>query len=220
MTRPEIPDAAVAAIAAAIEDNPVAPARRQAELVVRELLRLGFRVDSPIGRPTKAAATGEFVNGGINPRRKPISPPPPPESAYAPVTARIEAHMADTQTPGSTAPELTARQRQMLHWLSDGLTVAEIAARFRMRQGEVLQEVEGLRVVFGARTDAQLVGIAHEAGLLVPARLPWASEKDRRGRDVEVARFEGLTSKPRATAADARLIAARLEAGFAGGEPR
>lgn len=116
--------------------------------------------------------------------------------------------------------ELTPRQRQMLHWLADGLTVADIATRFRMPQVKVMQEVEALRKAFGARTDAQLVGIGHELGLLRPARPPWAAERDPRGRDVEPPKLEGLTPKPRATAADARAIAARLEAGFAGGEQR
>lgn len=53
----DIPDAAIAAIAAVIEDNPFAPPRRQAELAVEELRRLGFRMDVPgLRLPTTNAA--------------------------------------------------------------------------------------------------------------------------------------------------------------------
>jgi DNA-binding CsgD family transcriptional regulator len=128
--------------------------------------------------------------------------------------------MGNTRTPDSydtLQDGLSARQKQMVHWLADGLTVAEIAGRFRMPQAAVLHEVVALREAFGARTDAQLVGIAYEAGMFERVRAPWASERDPRGRNVpEVPRLAGLTPKPRATAADARVIAARLEAGFAG----
>lgn len=128
--------------------------------------------------------------------------------------------MGDTRTPDSydtLQDGLSARQKQMIHWLADGLTVAEIAGRFRMPQTVVLREVEALRGAFGARTDAQLVGIAYEAGMFERVRAPWASERDPRGRDVpQVPRLAGLTPKPRATAGDARLIAEWLEAGFVG----
>lgn len=57
MTSPNIPDAAMAAIAAVLEDNRYAEPKRQLELIEAELRRLGFRSDAPTGRPTRAAAS-------------------------------------------------------------------------------------------------------------------------------------------------------------------
>lgn len=56
MTSKDVPDAASAAIAAVLEDNPFAPPKRQAELIAQELRRLGFRICAPTGRATKPAA--------------------------------------------------------------------------------------------------------------------------------------------------------------------
>jgi hypothetical protein len=47
MRRDPIPAAVGAAIRAVIEDNPFAPPWRQAELVVRELQALGYRIQAP-----------------------------------------------------------------------------------------------------------------------------------------------------------------------------
>lgn len=56
MTSNDVPDAVAAVISAVLQDSPFAPPRRQAELVVAELRRLGFRVSVPTGRPTRLAA--------------------------------------------------------------------------------------------------------------------------------------------------------------------
>jgi hypothetical protein len=59
MTSRVVPDAVAAVIAAVIEDNPYAPPRRQGELAVAELRRLGFRMaGAAIGRSTTTAVDG------------------------------------------------------------------------------------------------------------------------------------------------------------------
>lgn len=50
-----IPDAVAALIAAAIEDNPFAPPRRQGLLAVEALRREGWRISAPARRATKQA---------------------------------------------------------------------------------------------------------------------------------------------------------------------
>lgn len=58
MSGVDMPPAAVAVIAAVIEDNPFAPPKRQAQLVVEALRREGWRITAPVaGRATKLAVS-------------------------------------------------------------------------------------------------------------------------------------------------------------------
>jgi hypothetical protein len=64
MTSPDVPDAVAAVVAAVLEDHPYAPPRRQAELIVGELRRLGFRVVVPMGRATTEAVEPQEALSG------------------------------------------------------------------------------------------------------------------------------------------------------------
>jgi DNA-binding CsgD family transcriptional regulator len=121
----------------------------------------------------------------------------------------------------SGPPALTPRERTLLDHLADGLTPAQVGARMHLSPEAVRAAVGRLRDRLGASTTAHMVHRAHELGLLGGARrLPWSSDRGS-SRSVEmpepVLRESALSPKPRTGPADARVIAARLEASFRGG---
>lgn len=99
----------------------------------------------------------------------------------------------------------------------DGLTVEQIATRLGLTPHPVRTRIGRLRRLFDADTTAQLVHRAHVLGLFQVPR-PRAPYVHLVGDDVApvIERGPVLSPKPRATAVDARLIAARLEASFRG----
>lgn len=75
MRRDPIPAAVGAAIRAVIEDNPFAPPWRQAELAVRELQALGYRIQAPRHDPRRHAGSE-----GLSGAARPLGPGGPPEA--------------------------------------------------------------------------------------------------------------------------------------------
>ena len=116
----------------------------------------------------------------------------------------------------SDPPALAPRDRTFLAMLADGLTQGEIATRMHLSPEAVGTAVARLRERLGARTTAHMVHRGHELGLLGERPVPRWSCGPGTGQVLEVLppveRGSALSRKPRATAADARLIAARLEA--------
>ena len=67
--------------------------------------------------------------------------------------------------------ELTAREREVMALVGEGLTNQEIAARFVLSPATVKTHVNRAMMKLGARDRAQLVVIAYESGLVRPG---WA----------------------------------------------
>ena len=113
-------------------------------------------------------------------------------------------------------PQLTVRQMTLLGYLADGLSPGQIGRRFGISSRSVTAARWRLRVALGASSDPQAVHRAYELGLLrVAVARPVAG--DWPAGQVGAVSGGVLTPKPRATPADARAIAARLEASFRGG---
>lgn len=92
------------------------------------------------------------------------------ESVLAPaVTRRLVENYArpseDARRPAPRLVGLTAREREVLVLIANGLSNAEIAARLVISLPTVKSHVSSLLAKLGARDRAQLVIIAYESGL-------------------------------------------------------
>jgi DNA-binding NarL/FixJ family response regulator len=90
------------------------------------------------------------------------------------VTRRLIAEFATRAKQPPPAPaldELTAREREMMALVAEGLSNEEIAARFVLSPATVKTHVNRAMMKLGARDRAQLVVLAYETGLVRPG---WA----------------------------------------------
>ena len=95
------------------------------------------------------------------------------ESLLAPsVTSRLVREFARRPTigrpRGELASALTAREREVLILVAQGLSNAEIADRLVVSHATAKTHVSRILGKLGARDRAQLVVLAYEAGLIVP----------------------------------------------------
>jgi DNA-binding NarL/FixJ family response regulator len=91
------------------------------------------------------------------------------------VTRRLIAEFATRakEPPrASELEELTAREREVMALVAEGLTNHEIAARFVLSPATVKTHVNRAMMKLGARDRAQLVVLAYESGLVRPG---WAA---------------------------------------------
>jgi DNA-binding NarL/FixJ family response regulator len=87
------------------------------------------------------------------------------------VTRRLIAEFATRAKQPPPAPaldELTAREREMMALVAEGLSNEEIAARFVLSPATVKTHVNRAMMKLGARDRAQLVVLAYESGLVRP----------------------------------------------------
>jgi DNA-binding NarL/FixJ family response regulator len=88
------------------------------------------------------------------------------------VTRRLIAEFARRAEPGRVDPRvldaLTAREREVLALVAEGLTNAEVAVRLHMSPATAKTHVSRLLTKLDARDRAQLVVVAYETGLVVP----------------------------------------------------
>ena len=95
------------------------------------------------------------------------------EALLAPnITQRLIAHFARQPDPLRPAPhalaQLTAREREVLVLIANGLSNTEIAARLVMSVPTAKTHVSRILAKLGARDRAQLVVLAFQAGLVTP----------------------------------------------------
>lgn len=79
------------------------------------------------------------------------------------------------QQPGAAAPELTARQHEVLHLLGEGLTTDQMAAQMGLSPETVRNHVKSLLGKLGAKSRLEAVLRAYRLGLL-QTPTPIASE--------------------------------------------
>jgi DNA-binding NarL/FixJ family response regulator len=95
------------------------------------------------------------------------------EALLAPnITRRLIAHFASQPDPLRPPPQalaqLTAREREVLVLIANGLSNTEIAARLVMSVPTAKTHVSRILAKLGARDRAQLVVLAFQAGLVTP----------------------------------------------------
>jgi DNA-binding NarL/FixJ family response regulator len=91
------------------------------------------------------------------------------------VTRRLIAEFATRAKqppPADQLEELTAREREVMALVAEGLSNGEIAARFVLSPATVKTHVNRAMMKLGARDRAQLVVLAYESGLVRPG---WAA---------------------------------------------
>jgi DNA-binding NarL/FixJ family response regulator len=98
------------------------------------------------------------------------------EALLAPnITRRLIEHFAGQPDPLRPPPgalaQLTAREREVLLLIANGLSNTEIADRLAMSVPTAKTHVSRILAKLGARDRAQLVVLAFQAGLVTPSRL-------------------------------------------------
>jgi DNA-binding NarL/FixJ family response regulator len=91
------------------------------------------------------------------------------------VTKRLIAEFASRAKkppPAAALEELTAREREVMALVAEGLTNDDIAERFVLSPATVKTHVNRAMMKLGARDRAQLVVLAYESGLVRPG---WAA---------------------------------------------
>ena len=86
------------------------------------------------------------------------------------VTRRLVAEFAaHAKTPAAVSlPDLTAREREVMSLVAEGLTNAEIGERLFMSPATARTHVSRILTKLGARDRTQLVVLAYESGLVRP----------------------------------------------------
>lgn len=84
------------------------------------------------------------------------------------IIMRRDSRIEDQDEGREPAPRLTARERQMLQALADGLTPKMIASRYGLRPRTVRQYVQVLRAKIGAHTTEHLIARGVLFGLCYP----------------------------------------------------
>ncbi|CDO07647.1 DNA-binding response regulator [Mycolicibacterium cosmeticum] len=86
------------------------------------------------------------------------------------VTRRLMAEFASRAKPPAAVslPDLTAREREVMALVAEGLTNAEIGTRLFMSPATARTHVSRILTKLGARDRTQLVVLAYESGLVRP----------------------------------------------------
>ncbi|MEN4473464.1 response regulator transcription factor [Mycolicibacterium cosmeticum] len=86
------------------------------------------------------------------------------------VTRRLMAEFASRAKPPAAVslPDLTAREREVMTLVAEGLTNAEIGTRLFMSPATARTHVSRILTKLGARDRTQLVVLAYESGLVRP----------------------------------------------------
>ena len=141
---------------------------------VRTLILTTFDLDEHVYGALAAGASG-FLLKDASPEEivQAIRIVASGESLLAPsVTSRLVREFARRPTIGRPQGELvsslTAREREVLILVAQGLSNAEIADRLVVSHATAKTHVSRILSKLGARDRAQLVVLAYEAGLIVP----------------------------------------------------
>jgi DNA-binding NarL/FixJ family response regulator len=143
----------------------------------RVLVLTTFELDEYVFGALRAGASGFLLKGGeptdlLNAIRIVAAG----ESLLAPSVTRrlIEAYISEPEPAAAPSPEgldeLTAREREVLMLVADGLSNGEIAAALHLSPLTAKTHVSRILTKLGLRDRVQLVVMAYQAGLVRPAR--------------------------------------------------
>jgi DNA-binding NarL/FixJ family response regulator len=85
---------------------------------------------------------------------------------------RVAAHPTLSREPDPRLAELTAREREVLELVAQGLSNAEIAEALTLERTTIKSHVQRILAKLGARNRVEIVIIAYEWGLMTPGRSP------------------------------------------------
>ena len=85
---------------------------------------------------------------------------------------RVAAHPMLSRSPDPRLAELTAREREVLELVAQGLSNAEIAEALTLERTTIKTHVQRILTKLGARNRIEVVIAAYEWGLVTPGRTP------------------------------------------------
>jgi DNA-binding NarL/FixJ family response regulator len=85
---------------------------------------------------------------------------------------RVAAHPTLSREPDPRLAELTAREREVLELVAQGLSNAEIAEALTLERTTIKSHVQRILAKLGARNRVEVVIIAYEWGLMTPGHSP------------------------------------------------
>ncbi|GAA0551242.1 response regulator transcription factor [Paractinoplanes ferrugineus] len=139
-----------------------------AELPTKVIVLTTFDLDEYVFGAIRAGASG-FLLKEVLPDEliRAIKVVAAGEALLTPAATRrlISAYMAQPERQVNPAPEMTARERDVLALVARGRSNEEIANELHLSMGTVKTYVGRLLAKLGARDRAQLVMIAYETGL-------------------------------------------------------
>jgi DNA-binding NarL/FixJ family response regulator len=85
---------------------------------------------------------------------------------------RVAAHPVLSREPDPRLAELTAREREVLELVAQGLSNAEIAEALTLERTTIKTHVQRILNKLGVRNRVEVVIVAYEWGLITPGHTP------------------------------------------------
>jgi DNA-binding NarL/FixJ family response regulator len=90
---------------------------------------------------------------------------------------RVAAHPILSRKPDPRLVELTAREREVLELIAQGLSNAEIAEVLTLERSTIKTHVQRILTKLGARNRVEVVIVAYEWGLITPGHTPHSAAR-------------------------------------------